>query len=447
MNRWLNGMYGGFGLAIWFAVSPAILAAPLTLDAVLAHANSAHPVLELARAQGELAQAEAQLAQSLNDFRVNLDASLRSGRNPVFNDQFSPDHLIKLNARKTLLDFGRQQAGTAAAEEEREAQVLLLQDTRAQRRLSLMARYFDVLLADMRDAAETEAMAVAYVNWDNAKERLALGQLAQWQVAEQESRFLESLARRDDVRRGLREKRMALGAAMNMPGMLQDDLADPKLPDNERALSTFDDLLTQLQTGNPRLAAQKRLLAGASQRLNSVRADNRPSIEFEAEAAAWSRDSTTRDELRAGFNLVWPLWQGGRDGARLSREQARFHALQAQHDQLLMELRQSLLEAREEIHYLRGVGRRNAELNADFREQALDKARAEYEMELKTNLGSSMAETQFAHLRRRGVEYRLALAWARLDALLGVAHADAHSDVNTGAVKQTTQTTLNMESK
>ena len=432
-------LHRGCWLTVWFAVTPVVLAAPLTLDAVLTHADSAHPVLELARAQGELAQAEAQLAQSLNDFRVNLDASLRTGRNPVFNDHFSPDHLIKLNARKTLLDFGRQQSGAAAAEEEREAHDLLIRDIRAHRRVSLMARYFDVLLADMRDAAETESMAVAYVNWDNAKERLAVGQMAQWQVAELESRFLESLARRDDLRRGLREKRMALGTAMNLPGMLLDDLADPKLPDNERVLPTFDDLLAQMQTGNPRMAAQKRLLAAANQRLNGVRAENRPSIEFEAEAAAWSRDSTTRDELRAGFNLVWPLWQGGRDAARLSREQARFHALQAEHDQLLMELRQSLLEAREEIQYLRGAGRRSAELNADFRDQALDKARAEYEMELKTNLGSSMAETQFAHLRRRGVEYRLALAWARLDALLGVPDASTK--------QPTTQTTVNMESK
>jgi hypothetical protein len=50
---------------------------------------------------------------------------------------------------------------------------------------------------------------------------------------------------------------------------------------------------------------------------------------------------------------------------------------------------------------------------------ALERARAEYELELKTNLGNSMAETQVARLRKRAVEYRLALAWARLEALLG----------------------------
>jgi len=406
-------------LVVLFAGSALSLAAPLSLDAVLAHADSSHPDLELALAQQEAAQAEAQLAQSLNDFRLTLDASLRSGRNPVYNDRFHPDHLIKLNARKPLLDFGRQQASALAAEQERDARGLQLLDTRAQRRLALMARYFDVLLADMQDAADTEALAVAYVNWDNAKDRQALGQLAQWELSELEARYLDTLARRNDVRRGLREKRMALGAAMNLPGTVLDDLVDPKLPDNERSLPEFDELLAKVLAGNPRLAAQKQLLVAASHRLNGVRADNRPSLEFEAEAAAWSRDASTRDDLRAGFNMLWPIWQGGRTDARLGREQARFHELQAQHDKLVMELRLSVLEAREEIQYLRTNARRSAEMNATWRDQSLEKARAEYEMELKTNLGNSMAETQYALLKRRAIEYRLALAWARLDALLG----------------------------
>jgi outer membrane protein TolC len=226
-------------------------------------------------------------------------------------------------------------------------------------------------------------------------------------------------SRRNDVRRGLRQKRMALGAAMNLPGTVLDDLVDPKLLDNERPLPEFEELLAKVLVGNPRLVAQKQLLAAAAQRLNGVRADNRPSVEFEAEAAAWSRDALTRDDLRAGFNVLWSIWQGGRTDARLSREQARFHELQAQYDKLAMDLRQSLLDAAEEIQYLRTTARRSAEVNTVYRDQSLEKARAEYEMELKTNLGSSMAETQYAHLKQRAVEYRLALAWARLEALLG----------------------------
>jgi hypothetical protein len=55
----------------------------------------------------------------------------------------------------------------------------------------------------------------------------------------------------------------------------------------------------------------------------------------------------------------------------------------------------------------------------EYRDWVLERARAEYELELKTNLGSSMAETQAAQLRRKQVEFRLALALARLEALSG----------------------------
>jgi outer membrane protein TolC len=391
----------------------------LTLEAVLATADAPHPDLDLARARQDVALADVRAAESLNDFRVTLEASLRSGRNEIYDDHYQPDHFARVVLRKTLWDDGRQQVGRRAVGQESEALGLRLLDIRAQRRLSLMARYFDVLLADMRDAADTEFLAVAYVAWDNAKDRQALGQMAGWELSELENRYLDARTLRNDGRRKLREKRMLLAAAMNRAGMVQEDLVDPRLPGNDRPLPEFETLLAGVLERNPGLLAQRQLLAAATSRLDVARADYRPSLEFEAEAATWDRPSTTRDDLRAGFNLVWPIWQGGRADARIGKEQARFHELQAEHDKLVADLRQAVLEAREEIQHLRESERRRVEVNAAYRDIALEKARAEYELELKANLGNSMAETQVARLRQRAIEYRLALAWARLEALLG----------------------------
>lgn len=410
------------GLILIACTGGALAAEPaqrLTLEAVLAHADAPHPDLDLARSRQAGAQAEQQLAASLNDVRVSLEGALRTGRNQFYNDRFHPDHLARLNARKTLFDAGRQETGLAAAREESAARELQLLDTRAQRRLTLMARYFDALLADMQYAADTEFMAVAYVNWDNAKDRQALGQMPQWELAELESRYLDSRARRNDGVRKLRDKRMQLGLALNRPDAVGENLTDPKLTENNRPLPEQAPLLEAMLAHNPRLQAQKQLLAAARNRIEGVRSDNRPSLEFEAEAAAWSRDASTRDNLRAGINFVWPLWQGGRIDARMAREQAGFQERQAQYDKLQQELRQALADTWEEIHHLRDGERRSGEANAAYRDLALEKARAEYEMELKTNLGNSMAETQVARLRKRAVEYRLALALARLEALLG----------------------------
>jgi outer membrane protein TolC len=405
-------------LALWAGAASAT-GQPLTLEAVLATADAPHPDLDLARARQDVALADVRAAESLNDFRVTLEASLRSGRNEIYDDHYQPDHFARVVLRKTLWDDGRQQVGRRAVGQESEALGLRLLDIRAQRRLSLMARFFDVLLADMRDAADTEFLAVAYVAWDNAKDRQALGQMAGWELSELENRYLDARTLRNDGRRKLREKRMLLAAAMNRAGMVQEDLVDPRLPGNDRPLPEFETLLAGVLERNPGLLAQRQSLAAATSRLDVARADYRPSLEFEAEAATWDRPSTTRDDLRAGFNLVWPIWQGGRADARIGKEQARFHELQAEHDKLVADLRQAVLEAREEIQHLRESERRRVEVNAAYRDIALEKARAEYELELKANLGNSMAETQVARLRQRAIEYRLALAWARLEALLG----------------------------
>lgn len=397
----------------------AAASSKLTLDAVLALADTAHPDLDLVRAREEGAQAEARLAASLDDFRVTLEGALRSGRNPLFNDRYHPDHQARLVARKSLYDGGLSDISVSAAKEEASARGLQVLDARAQRRLTLMARYFDVLLADMQYNADTEFMAVAYVNWDNNKDRHALGQIPQWQLQEMESRYLDTRAQRNDLRRKLREKRMQLALAMNRQDIVLEDLVDPPLKENDRKLPDFDDLVAHALAHNPGLRAQARLLAAAQTRRETARAVYRPSVEFEAEAAAWSRESTTRDDVRAGLNFVMPLWQSDRMDAGLAREQARITEIMAQQEKMVMQLRESLLSVREEIQYLLESERQSARTHAQYRDLVLEKARAEYEMELKTNLGNSMAETQAAHLRRRAAEYRLALAWARLEALLG----------------------------
>lgn len=409
-----------FGLlALAFALTATAADGALSLDEVLAYAGQPHPDLDAAQAQAELARAEQMLAESQDDFRVTLEVNLRSGRNSLDGDSFEPDDIARLNARKTLWDGGRTGLASTAARLESAGRDAQLLDARAQRRLALMTRFFDVLMTDLQYAADTEFTAVAYVSWDNAKDRQQLGDISSVALAEFEARYQETRLKRNDTLRRAREKRALLAAAMNRPGELPSELLDPEIKGNDRPLPEFKDLLATLEASNPRLQAQQQLLAAAQKRLEAQRAEYRPSLEFEAETAAYSREASTRDNLRAGLNLTWPIWQGQRVDARVAREQAQFQLLQAQSERLRLDLRQALYETREEIALLRESERPAARVNSTMRDWNLERARAEYELELKTNLGTSMAETQMARVRRKVVEYRLALAWERLTALLG----------------------------
>ena len=56
---------------------------------------------------------------------------------------------------------------------------------------------------------------------------------------------------------------------------------------------------------------------------------------------------------------------------------------------------------------------------------AVDRARGEYELELRTDLGTTMARLTRAQYLSARAEFNTALTWARLDGLLGKLAAPA----------------------
>lgn len=406
----------------WTALLACVLAAPawaerLTLEEALATVAAAHPERRVAESELALARAERDLATSRQDFSLFLDGNLRTGRRP--EGEWKPDNVARLVARKPLVDFGRSSQAVAAADQDIAARQAALINVENLRRIDIMARYFDVLLADMQYAADNEFMAVAYVTWDNAQDRFEVGQISQPELLKLEADFQDIRERRNASLQRMRSARQKLAHALNRPGWLPSELVPPVLEDNARALPEYDSLLAWVMQRNPRLVAMQAQLAAADARLAAIRAERNPVLDAEVVGGGYSRESSTRDDVSVGLVFNVPLYQGGRVDARVARELALKERSLAELEKLRLDLTDALLDTLQEIEWLRGSGRLAADKQIEYRDWALERARAEYELELKTNLGTSMAETQVAQLRRRQVEYRLALALARLEALSG----------------------------
>ena len=401
------------------AISIPALAGTLTLKAALATADSAHPDLLLAQADRDSALADQHIASSNQDASVNFEGILRSGRPTLGGEDFASDNSVRLTARKTLYDFGRSSNADLAAQYELNAREDDLTTALDRRRLEIMARYFDVLIADLQYTVDNELMAVYYVSFDQGKDRLAQGQISSVELAELESSYSDTLVKRNASAQRQRITRALLANAMNRPGDLPDDLEDPKLTGNQRALPDYQALLPILLDNNSRLHAQQEMLAASQKRLESLRAEKNPTLDAEVQAADYSRPATTRDYFSAGLILSWPLYQGNRSDSRIAREMAQFNKLQANTNKLKMELTQALLETCLEITQLQSTARNAAQKNTEYRDLRLELSRGLYELEVKSNLGTSMVETSDAKLRARRNEYQLALSFAHLEALLG----------------------------
>lgn len=420
VRRVLAGLVAG---AVLLAPGPGRTAnGVLTLAEALRAADAPHPDVVAAQAERDLALADLDLAGARADLGVSAEGRLQRVRPslaPTDRDWIS-DNSVRLVARKNLWDFGRTANAEEAARRVLEARDLSLLEVRDQRRLTIMARYFDVLLADLRYAVDNEYLAVNYVAFDQARDRAEQKLLSQVDVAELEARSQAWLTRRQESEKRQRLTRALLAEAMNRPAELPSELEDPPLADNDRPLPDYEVLRDAMFEHNPRLKAQGQLLAAAQQRLEAIRAERGPRLDAELEVADYaSRRLSGRDDARAGLVLTWPLYQGRSVSAQLAREQAQFQKLQAETEKLKRELTTALLDAWLDADRLRRVDRRAARIETDFRDLALERARGQYEMEYRTNLGDSMAKTMEAKLQSRSVEYRLALALAKIEALVG----------------------------
>ncbi|OFZ67727.1 MAG: hypothetical protein A2V79_01820 [Betaproteobacteria bacterium RBG_16_56_24] len=406
-------------LLFFSAACAPVLAGSLTLEAALTAAESSHPDLLYAQAERDSAVANRDIANSRQDASVNFEGILRSGRPSAGNRDITGDNSVRLTARKTLYDFGRSSNAELAARYEMGAREADLTTVLDKRRLEIMARYFDVLLADMQYTVDNELMAVHYVSFDQGKDRLERGQISGIELAGLESRYHDTLLKRNASAQKQRITRALLANAMNRPGDLPGDLEDPILPGNQRVLPDFEALLPMLLENNSRLRAQQDALAASQKILESLRAETGPTLDAEVQTADYSRTAVTRDNLSAGLILSWPLYQGNRTDSRIAREIAQINKLQAGAEKLKMELTQALLETCLDITQLQNAARSAALKNAEYRDLQLERSRGLYELELKSNLGTSMVETADARMRTRNIEYQLALSFARLEALTG----------------------------
>jgi len=260
---------------------------------------------------------------------------------------------------------------------------------------------------------------VAYLDWDKARERFELGIGNRPELLRLEALYQDWRERRNASLQRMRSTRQKLANAMYRPAQLPTELVAPVLAGNARAVPDYDSLLAWVMEKNPRIQALQAQVAAADARLAAIHAERNPVLDVEVVGASYSRPSTTRDDLSAGLVFNIPLYQGRRVDARVTRELALKERRVAELEKLKLDLSDTLLATLQEIEWLRGSGRPAADKQVEYRDWALERARAEYELELKTTLGSSMAETQAAALRRRQMEYRLALALARLEALSG----------------------------
>ncbi len=396
---------------------PTAWAETLTLQQALQQAAQHHP--NTTQAQARLREAQARGRQLLAEYGLSLRLRAEARWIDVPEGSFytsADDSRAQLLLEKTLYDFGRknrlQQSGqalTAAAEAGAE-------DLRQQMEQETAAAFFDILLADLAFNTANEAMSIAYIRYDRARERLELEQVSELEVAERYAAY-------QDTRLAVRQAEHAQRLTRERLALLLGPEAEPPSEVEIPAL-VLDHPLPEFETLLPRQAhyAPLRALRQQARALQAeaeaARRQTRPSLRLEAAYTEYRQPFVTRSPGSASLILDWPLSDGGQARSRAAVLEAQAEQIDSQTRRLALEWRSRLLETLQRIQRLQVEMERNR-ARRDFQELNLDKKRALYEMEVKADLGNAMVQQSQVQLDSARTRYRLALAWLELAQLTG----------------------------
>lgn len=394
---------------------------PLTLEAALdTAANPSHfEILELEEQMRAIA-AELGIEHGQSGFNINLRGELTrvgpSDYEPDTPDNDSQAHLV-LN--KPIYDFGRQGSregylGLRMQALESQRQLLI-----ERRRLKIMKRYFEVLNADNDYLAENEAMAITYVRYDNARSNLELGLVSQSDVLGLQAAYETARQRRALAANRQRLNRAMLAEAMGYPQQPPTNLEIPRIEAQRPIPENFENLVEQALNFSleARLANTHTRVAQAA--IGIAEASDNPRLELQLEVSEYERESRLRDDWRASLLFDIPLYKSV-STEEIKLAMARHRLALANQQQLQSELRLEVLELWQKIQQL-GLKIEGDAVERDYRNYVLDRSRAEYELEFKTDLGDSMVLYTRSNGERLESLYAYELAYQRLNALVGEA--------------------------
>jgi outer membrane protein TolC len=401
----------------------ASLPEPLTLAAALDTAgNETHYELVAIDQRLQAIRAELGIEQGNNSFSLDFIGRIRQvGLSDVARDRDDgddgDDNAASLVLSRPIYDFGLQDSREnqfALQLQALEHQKYLLIE---QRRLEIMEKYFAVLTADNFFISENEALAMGFIHYDNALQDQELGLVAEIEVLRLQAEYEVIRQKRTLAEQQQRLTRAILAEAMGHPEQLPSELEVPEINTARALPDDFDMLVKRALLNSPEAYAAHANTQAAQAAVGIAEATDNASLDLQLEVSSYQRETRTRDDWRAGLYLEIPLYSGS-SPARVNLAVARHNQALANQQQMQSHLRLEVLELWQRIQQLK-LEIQGRSIEQDYRDKYLDRSRAEYELEFKTDLGDSMVLYSRSSAEYLQSLYAFELAYQRLSALVG----------------------------
>jgi len=396
-----------------------LLPDPLSLDYALSLAtDKSHPDIITALSAKELARSEISQADSNLSLQIDfeLEAAVIDPSSLAFN-QNRDDHTAVLKVSKPLYDFGVTDNEQQAAAAEFKATKNTMDYVYNRRRLEIAGKFFAVILSDLKYSWETEAAATAFVSNDAVKDRYALGETSDVELLKSSHEQQAIFQQRAATESQQRITRAMLAEVLNVPGSLSSNLKMPHFKYYKKTLPEYNILLNRMMKKNSLIKLAEARTEAAHKRLQAARYQTRPKLSAQVKVSEYSRNSIANENWRAALNLSIPLLEHDGIKAEVSRQRSNWLKQRAMLLTTQSKLRQRLYQLWQNFQLLKSQ-RKQLKRSMDYRELNLDRSRALYEMEVKTDLGDAMVATSEVRYKQAVADFNLALTWMEILVLL-----------------------------
>ena len=399
----------------------APLPEPLTFEAALDTAgNPSHFELIQIEQQLQALRAELGIRQGEYGFSVDFKGRLREIGTSDFAlpGDDDGDNAASLIVSKPLYDFGLQNSRENYLALQLQALEYQKQMKIERRRLEIMERYFDVLNADNDFISENEALAIGFIRYDNALEDQELGLVSEIDVLRLQSEYELTRQKRSLAVHRQRLTRAMLAEAMGYPEQLSSDLEAPQIDSRRSLPDDLDAMVERALSQSPEAQLAFARTRAAHAAIGIADSSNNPSLDLELEVSSYERESRLRDDWRASLYIEIPIYSSA-SSDKVDLAQAKHRLALADQQQMQSHLRLEILELWQQVQQLQ-LKLQGHVIEQDYRDKYLDRSRAEYELEFKTDLGDSMVLYSRSNAQRLRSLYAFELAYQRLVALIGI---------------------------
>lgn len=285
--------------------------------------------------------------------------------------------------------------------------------------INIMRSFFDIILADMSYETALEKLAMSAIREGRVKDDYDIQQASEVELLEKQTNTQISQIQRIKTESKQIQTRANLAQLLNINyEQRPDDVVKPDFKKLlEKKLAEFEHYQKQL-TNNPKLKQLEQSLKSIKRQISQEKDNLGIVLSSNARLGeqAYQRDKNGKWHL--GINLSMPFGTDSKQDNKISQLQ-----IQAKQQQLQIEQHQQSLIGMALDYYLKLKSLQQIHkaliIELDYRDLYLEKARANYELEIKSDIGNAMVNYTDSEKKLAENEFDYVITLMQLHYLIG----------------------------